>query len=83
MNYTNQILRKMADEAISNVTRGQEEQADEQEEALLIRARDALYLTMDRTRDNKHHVNTFLDFSHVRKENLAMGTNTKLPIFNQ
>ena len=55
MNYTNQILRKMADEAVNNVTRGQEE-------ALLIRARDALYLTMDRTRDNKHHVNYIFRF---------------------
>ena len=62
MNYTNQILRKMADEAVNNVTLGQEEQADEQEEALLIRARDALYLTMDRTRDNKHHVNYIFRF---------------------
>ena len=42
------------------MTRGQEDQADEQEEALLIRARDALYLTMDRTRDNKHHVSYWL-----------------------
>ena len=52
----------MADEAVNNVTRGQEEQAEEQEEALLIRARDSLYLTMDRTRDNKHHVNHIFRF---------------------
>ena len=60
---TNQILQKMADETVNNVTRGQEEQAEEQEEALLIRARDALYLTMDRTRDNKHHVNYIFGFN--------------------
>ena len=53
-----QILRKMADEAVGNMTRGQEEEVEEQEEALLTRARDALYLTMDRTRDKKHHVST-------------------------
>ena len=39
-----------------NVTRGREEETEEQEEALLARARDSLYLTMDRIRDNKHHV---------------------------
>ena len=48
----------MADEAVGSMTRGQEEEVEEQEEALLTRARDALYLTMDRTRDNKHHVST-------------------------
>ncbi len=62
----------MADEVAGNTQHGREEEAEEQEIALLSKARDSLYLTMDRTRGNKHHV-SYMGREGSREEEVGRG----------